>query len=59
MFGVPLAVGAATLAGLVAALLHEGAGWVAAWAALGLPLALIAWHAGKACLPRNRPARRT
>ncbi|AWN46407.1 hypothetical protein DK419_08825 [Methylobacterium terrae] len=59
VFGVPLAVGAATLAGLLAALLHEGAGGVAAWAALGLPLALIAWHVGRAYLPRNRPARRT
>ncbi|KMO33845.1 hypothetical protein VQ02_20085 [Methylobacterium variabile] len=48
VFGVPLGVGAATLAGLLAALLHEGAGWVAAWLALSLPLVLIAWHAGRA-----------
>ena len=50
VFGVPLLVGLATLAGLLAALLHEGAGWVAAWLSLSLPLALIAWHVGKAYL---------
>lgn len=69
VFGVPLVVGLATLVGLLAALLHEGAGWVAAWLSLSLPLALIAWHVGKAYLgkarlakvhaPRDRVARRT
>ena len=64
VFGVPLAIGLTTLAGLLAALLHEGAGWVAAWAALSLPLVLIAWHVGRAylgqaSLSRNRSARRT
>ncbi len=68
VFGVPLLVGLATLAGLLAALLHEG-GWVAAWLSLSLPLALIAWHVGKAYggraqlgrahAPRDRVARRT
>ena len=69
VFGVPLLVGLATLVGLLAALLHEGAGGVAAWLSLSLPLALIAWHVGKAYLgkarigrahaPRDRAARRT
>ncbi|TGE00589.1 hypothetical protein [Methylobacterium nonmethylotrophicum] len=57
VFGVPLIVGAATLAGLLAALLHEGAGWVAAWFGLGLPLALTVWHVVRAYAPRNRATR--
>ncbi|WP_205824716.1 hypothetical protein [Methylobacterium terricola] len=48
VFGVPLLVGLATLTGLLAALLHEGAGWVVSWLALSLPLALIGWHVAKA-----------
>lgn len=40
----PLAIGALTLAGLVAALIGEGGIWrPTSWLALGAPLAVAAW----------------
>ncbi len=43
VWGWPLAIAASTLAGLVMALLGQGGPWWwCAWAALGLPLAVLA-----------------
>jgi hypothetical protein len=49
VFGIPLLLAVATLAGLLAALLGQGGLWhVLAWIMLGIPLALLGW-----CLMRR------
>ena len=44
LWGWPLALGVLSASGLVSALVSDGTGDAWAWLALGLPLALIAWH---------------
>lgn len=44
LWGWPLVVGLASGTGLVTALLSDGWGDWWAWAGLGLPLLLAAWH---------------
>jgi hypothetical protein len=44
LWGWPLLLAVVTLVGLVSALLGDGVLDAVAWAGLGLPLALGAWH---------------
>jgi len=50
IWGAPIALGVATVVGLVAALLADGAGDAASWGALGVPVVVAIWFA-------MRPAR--
>ena len=43
IFAMPIALAALTLLGLVSALLGDGWRDVLSWAALGTPLAVLAW----------------
>jgi hypothetical protein len=43
VYGGPLLLGVLSIAGLLAALLSEGAGRYFSWLALGAPVALTAW----------------
>ena len=43
VYGGPLAIGVLSTAGLLSALLYEGAGRYFSWLALGAPIALAAW----------------
>lgn len=51
LWGWPLALGLLTASGLVAALLSDQAGDAWSWVALGVPVAVMAWHG------LRRPAR--
>ncbi|WP_199699337.1 hypothetical protein [Oleomonas cavernae] len=44
IFRVPTAIGLVSAAGLLSALIGDGAFDALSWAALGLPVALIGWH---------------
>jgi hypothetical protein len=44
VFGMPLLIAAISAIGLVSALLGDGVWNLVSWLALGLPLAVIAWH---------------
>ena len=43
VYGGPLLIGVLSTAGLLSALLYEGAGRYFSWLALGAPVALTAW----------------
>jgi hypothetical protein len=43
VYGGPLLLGVLSIAGLLAALLSEGAGRYFSWLALGAPVAITAW----------------
>jgi hypothetical protein len=43
VYGGPLVLGVLSVAGLLSALLSEGAGRYFSWLALGAPVALTAW----------------
>ena len=43
VYGGPLALGVLSVAGLLTALLSEGAGRYFSWVAVGAPVALTAW----------------
>ena len=43
VYGGPLVIGVLSTAGLLSALLYEGAGRYFSWLALGAPIALTAW----------------
>ena len=43
VYGAPLIIGALSLAGLLTALLYEGAGRYFSWIALGTPIAISTW----------------
>jgi hypothetical protein len=43
VYGGPLVLGALSIAGLLAALLSEGAGRYFSWISVGAPVALTAW----------------
>lgn len=43
IFAVPAAIALASLVGLIAALLGDGAFDVVSWLALGVPLVVVAW----------------
>jgi hypothetical protein len=43
VYGGPLLLGVLSIAGLLSALLSEGAGRYFSWLALGAPIALAAW----------------
>jgi hypothetical protein len=43
VYGGPLALGVLSVAGLLTALLSEGAGRYFSWIAVGAPIALTAW----------------
>jgi hypothetical protein len=45
VFGMPLLLGLATMAGLLSALLGQGLWHVLSWILLGVPIAVVAWHA--------------
>jgi hypothetical protein len=44
VFGMPLLLGLATVAGLLSALLGQGVWHVLSWILLSLPIAVVAWH---------------
>lgn len=44
IWGMPLFIGGASLVGLVVALIADGAGDVASWIALGVPVAIGWWY---------------
>jgi hypothetical protein len=48
VFGVPLVIAAISVFGLLSALFGDGAWDAASWFALGVPLAVIAWHVVRA-----------
>ncbi|QTD44145.1 hypothetical protein [Ottowia testudinis] len=43
----PIALGVLTASGLLSALVSDGWGDAWSWLALGAPVAVMAWHAGK------------
>jgi hypothetical protein len=43
VYGAPLVIGVLSLAGLLTALLYEGAGRYFSWIALGTPIAISTW----------------
>lgn len=45
LWGAPVVLGVLTASGLVSALVSEGWGDVWSWIGLGVPVAVMAWHA--------------
>lgn len=54
VYGSPLAIGMLSLAGLLAALMFEGAGRYFSWIALGTPIAAAVWALFRRKRDRNR-----
>lgn len=51
IFGVPILLAIVTAAGLLSALLGDGVWNALSWLALGIPLLVIAWYAGRSARP--------
>lgn len=47
IFGVPILLAITTAAGLLSALLGDGVWNALSWLALGIPLVIVAWYAGR------------
>ncbi|WP_394834182.1 hypothetical protein LVJ94_47530 [Pendulispora rubella] len=47
IWGAPIALGALSLVGLLAALLADGIGDAASWVALGVPVVVSIWYWGR------------
>lgn len=47
VLGIPLLVAAATIFGLLAALLGQDLWHVLSWITLSIPIALVAWHVSR------------
>lgn len=54
MWGWPIALGVLTASGLLSALVSEGWGDAWSWVGLGVPVAVMAWHAWR---PRGEGGR--
>lgn len=54
MWGWPIALGVLSASGLVSALVSEGWGDAWSWVGLGVPVAVMAWHAWR---PRGEGGR--